>query len=123
MQYDPKLKKAMAEIVQVLEKYDIAASIVLSSPNFCEHFMRVDPSYSCASLDGPKLQFKGRKIHYPDEKVREEKINKTVNMFAILAEGTARHADALLDISEKIDEIFEAQHKMDSDTNPEQQNN
>ena len=49
MQYSPKLKKAMEEIAAVIKKHDIAGVVVLHTPNYSEHKMFLQPSYSCVS--------------------------------------------------------------------------
>lgn len=83
MKFDPKLKKAMAEIMSVLEKYDINGSIVLHSPGFGEHFMKVDASYSCAKIEqtinGPAIRIKAKK-----EEIK--RIEDTVNSIMIMNE-------------------------------------
>lgn len=46
MQYSPKLKKAMAEIKAIADKYDIAAIVCLHTPGHGEYLLKVDPLYS-----------------------------------------------------------------------------
>lgn len=50
MQYSPKLKNAMEEIKLIIDKYDIAACVVLHTPGFSEFLNKIDPSYSCAKI-------------------------------------------------------------------------
>ena len=51
MEYSPKLKVAMEEIKEILNKHDIAGHVVLHTPGHGEYFTKVDPSYSCAFFD------------------------------------------------------------------------
>jgi hypothetical protein len=71
MQYSPKLKKAMEEIKAVLNKHDIAASVILHTPGFTEYLNHVDTSYSCVTIEGNKLriQTKGRSHQHKTDSV------------------------------------------------------
>ena len=44
MQYSPKLKRVLAEIKAILDKEDIAGSIVLHTPGFGEFLLKIDTS-------------------------------------------------------------------------------
>jgi hypothetical protein len=46
MNYSPKLKTAMEEIKAVVKKHDIAALVVLHTPEFSEYLFAIDPTYS-----------------------------------------------------------------------------
>jgi hypothetical protein len=50
MKYSPKLRTAMEEIKAVIKKHDIAGVVVLHTPGYGEHFIKIDPSYSCAKI-------------------------------------------------------------------------
>lgn len=41
MQYNPKLKKAADEIKLILQKYDIAANVILHTPGHSEYLYRL----------------------------------------------------------------------------------
>jgi hypothetical protein len=57
--YDPKLKEAMAEIVGVLKKHDIAGYISLVSPTHSEFCLHPTPSWSAAFWEEEgKLRFR-----------------------------------------------------------------
>lgn len=87
MQYDPKLKKAKEEILAVLDKYDIAGAVVLHSPGFGEHFMKIDPSYSCAFFDnspgvtGIRVRARLQEDFQGDALKRHKAAEDTANMF------------------------------------------
>lgn len=64
MQYSPKLKKAMEEIKRILKDHDIAASVVLHTPGHSEYYLRINPSYSCATLNKGELRVKAKLIRH-----------------------------------------------------------
>jgi len=98
MQYDPKLKKAKAEIEAVLDKYDIAGAVVLHSPGFGEHFMKIDPSYSCAFFDklpdGVAIRVRARlqEDFQGDALKRHKAAENTANLFDIFANLIGKQA-------------------------------
>src|SRR4051794_32984450 len=99
MQYSPKLKAAAEEIKQVLKKYDIAATCVLHTPGAIEYLFRVDPSYSCAKVEGPLLKLRA-KLHEDFKGDKKEQINTltdTADMLAGLGMMNDRFARQLED--------------------------
>lgn len=92
MQYSPKLKKAAEEIKQILEKYDIGAILVLHTPGNSEYVMKIDPSYSCAFIDGEMLRVRAKlqQDFKGDKTAWEKKITDTANMLSLLTD-TGQH--------------------------------
>jgi len=69
--YDPKLRKAMAEIKIILVKYDIGAFVTLESKMHSEFQLFIEPSWSLARFLIKKgipvgIHFKVRKAHPKD---------------------------------------------------------
>ena len=62
MQYSPKLKISISEIKAILEKHDIAGSIVLHTPGNSEYLMHINPTYSCAKLQDGGIRMNFEKI-------------------------------------------------------------
>jgi hypothetical protein len=83
MQYSPKLKNAMAEISEVLKKHDIAGMVILHEPGHAEFNLRIDPSYSCAKMNGNEMRVRAKlqEDFNGDKEAWTEKITDTVNMF------------------------------------------
>ena len=84
MQYSPKLKKAMAEITAVLEKYDIAGFIILTEPGFSEIHTKINPSWSSARVTGQgdnrRIEILGKKSHFKNVQERNKVLSDTCNM-------------------------------------------
>lgn len=83
MQYDPKLKKAMQEMQEILKKYNIAGTICLHSPGFREYITHINPSWSCLwwDMDGKAIRMKATKDQfYGDAQLRNTIINNSMNM-------------------------------------------
>lgn len=47
---DPVLKQAMAEILSIINKYDIGGSVILQSKTHSEYSIEISPSWSCMEL-------------------------------------------------------------------------
>ncbi len=111
MQYSPKLKKAAEEIKQILNKYDIAANVVLHTPNYSEYLLHITPTYSCAWHENDMVRFRARKEDYNgNEIIRNQKIVDTSNMLRMLSDTSGRNALALLEVADQFDKKIGAEH-------------
>lgn len=122
MRYSPKLKKAMKEIERVLEKYDVAASVVLHTPGHTEYLTKIDPSYSCAKLENRQFLIKTKGLDISKEKKKKMVID-TANMLNGLATTTGLESLKLMKMSEIIDERVGTTHKDLGHTSQEELDN
>lgn len=125
MQYSPKLKKAMEEIKEILQKHDIAATVTLHTEGHAEYLNHITPSYSCAKMDEQtgRFELRARKIHYSNEAERQNKLMATANMLSLLSEVTAKNATYLTRASRLVDKILQAEHFDSGHSSHTQQNN
>lgn len=124
MQYSPKLKNAAEDIKAILNKYDIAASIVLHAPGFSEFLLEITPSYSCATLQHDHIHFKAKRSDYKDELKRQNDIRDTANMMYHLSRITGENAIQLLTVAKAFDELTGAEYDTDGNmTSHTTQNN
>jgi hypothetical protein len=87
---DPKLKEAMAEIMGVLKKHDIAGDIVLVSPTHAEFRTRIDPSWSGAFFeDSGAVRIRAKKADLGTQEAVNERLENTVHMFTSLRDISA----------------------------------
>lgn len=111
MQYSPKLKKAMEEIKAIIRKHDIGAMVILHAPGFSEYYMNISPSYSCAKHDGDTVRIKAKlKDFNGDKKAWQVKVTDTSNMLTHLGETGARTSMSILNVSEQLDKLIDAEH-------------
>lgn len=80
----PHIKMCAAELQAVLDRYDLAAVVVLHEPSQVTFFVKLDPSYSLAKMHGDKLKLNHPKpdLEHPD--AISPGPAHTVNMFANL---------------------------------------
>ncbi len=124
MQYNPKLKKAAEEMIQVLKKFDIAGNIVLHTPGHSEYILHITPSYSCAWLENDNIRFRARKQDYNrNAAIRDQKIADTLNMLRLLSDTAGKNALALMNVADQFDKITDAEHEDDQHTSHTTQNN
>ena len=129
MQYSPKLKRAMEQINKILKDNDIGGYVVIHSPEHgghSEYLFELTPKYSCVEWfpqkDGVKI--KGKLIHYNGNKdLRDKKLNATINMLHHLSTVTGQNSLNLMQISDKADKTWEAEHGGGGFTSEQQQNN
>lgn len=124
MQYSPKLKKAMEEMKEILRKHDIAGVVVLHTPGHSEYLNHLNPSYSCASINGEgNLDIKASSKHFSSDAERFNKIKDTSNMLHLLALPLSTCALNLMDASEKMDKTYPADHFGGGHSSHQSQNN
>lgn len=125
MQYSPKLKKAMNEILEILMKYDIAGTCVIHTPGHAEYLNHITPSYSCAQIDkaAGKFTLKASKIHFTNEAERLNKLRDTANMLVLLTEASLVNTEMLAAASETTDQFLGAKHGDSNHTTDTTQNN
>jgi len=129
MQYDPKLKKAKAEIEAVLVKYDIAGAVVLHSPGFGEHFMKINPSYSCAFFDnspgvtGIRVRARIQEDFQGVASKRHKAMEDTANMFDIFCDLVGKQALNCMDTMDMLRKHLDITTTRGRHTGNEEQNN
>lgn len=83
---DPKLKTAMREIMDILDRHDIAGQITLVSKTHSEFRFKLDPSWSVAKLVkqglGWAIRFRLTKQDIPDDDERTEIGGMTIHILA-----------------------------------------
>lgn len=123
MQYSPKLKKAMQEIKEILEKNDIAGFVVLHTPGFSEYMNHLSTSYSCAEIfpEGVRVRLKQAEVGKEKAKLLAE---GTFNMIDHLTDVILRHADMYMNCHKNLESAWEGR-SLDggSHTSHDQQNN
>jgi hypothetical protein len=111
MQYSPKLKRVMSDIKKMLDENDIAGIVVLSEYGFGEFLVKVNTQDSIANIQNNELRLKtSLKNCDGNKQLLEKKIIYTANMLSILSDITARIALTLIEASEKLDKISQANH-------------
>ncbi len=119
----------MAEIKEILDKHDIAGSIVIHTPGFGEHLVKIDPSYSCAFIDNTpgkeaiRVRTRLQEDYNGDSKKRNDAQRDTVNMFHILGTLAGQQSLHLLDTDDMLKKHFNPHHFGKGGSSTTQQNN
>lgn len=124
MQYSPKLKKAAAEINEILKKYDIAGVVLLHTPGHSEYLLKLDPSYSCANMNEKtgEVRLKATEAMYGKVK-RDKMLEDTTNMVVCLAHIASMEAMNLINLQKMLETKFEIITKSEGHTTHDTQNN
>jgi len=115
----------MEEIKAILSKHDIAGMVVLHTPGNSEYFLKINPSYSCAFIDGEMLRVRARiqKDFNGDKKAWEKKVSDTSNMLSLLTETSGYLALSVAEMSKLVDEKIDAEHSDGGHSSHTTQNN
>lgn len=125
MQYNPKLKKAIKEIHDVLNKYDIAGLVLLHTPGHGEFVLKINPSYSALKFeDQYRVRLKAKAEDFKDgEKGRDKALTDTSNMLQILYDMGSTNVNALYEMSSFVNNAVKATHGEGKITGDQEQNN
>ncbi|PIF33010.1 hypothetical protein CLU81_3580 [Flavobacterium sp. 9] len=108
---DTMLKVAAEEIKEILRKYNIAAAVSLHTPGHGEHFVHLNPTYSCAYIyNENEVRFYSKREQYNSLAEQLEKQTTTSNMLIILKQITAYNFTVLMQLSDSFDELTNAEH-------------
>ncbi len=104
--YDPKLREAMAEIGQVLIKYDCMASVILASPTHSEYLFVPDAAWSVAKWEGDgenrKLRFRSKLVDFPSKEAQHTATEATVHGISSIQWLSAKMYIAMNDLIEDL---------------------
>lgn len=92
----PKMQMLTAELREVLGRYDVAAVVVLHEQGAVNYFMKLDPSYSLASLTPQgQMSLAPAPPNIMNPAVPSQPAHETVNLFRNLAAMTQRVLQSL----------------------------
>lgn len=124
MQYSPKLKKAIQEIKVILSREDIAGVIILHEPGFSEFLVKIDPTYSCAKIQDGQLKVKSKKEDFKENPaMRQRVVQNTSNMLNMLGTNGGHCILPIMEMSNKVDKLIEAEHGKGYFSSHKSQNN
>ncbi len=125
MQYSPKLKKAMQEIVKLLTRYDIGGVIAIHTPGFCEYGLHLNTSYSVAKIKGDEVRIRAKiqEDYNGDVEKWKKDVANTLNMLELLGIVSGKLSLQLMEISDDIGQKVGARHDPDGHTSNVQQSN
>lgn len=128
MQYSPKLKMAMQEIKEVLNKHDIAGMIILADgTGFSEFVNKVEASWSGAFIQhtpqGTMVRLRIKQAEVGKEKAKEM-AERTFNMITHFAEMLGKHSLTYFELLDRLKQQWDTE---DTDrgriTGEQEQNN
>ncbi len=101
----------MAEISAIMNKYDIAGSVILHAPTGnAEVKLFLEPTYSCLTVNGDNVRLKSKANDYENKAAQESVLKATSNLVSMLAELNGGAALMLIELSETIDNEIGAVH-------------
>lgn len=106
------LKKARAEIEEILRKYDVAAHVVMHRPGWIERFWQIWPSYSILRGDFPAIRIRSKLADYSGD-AEKQKLDQahTAGMVSGLAMSMGQDAMQFIDLAAILDKTLGATHR------------
>jgi hypothetical protein len=75
--HDPRLKAAIAEIIAVIEKHDVAAIVAIAVPDQLEYIVHPQASWNCIEVNEHELRVNS--MRFPKEE-REARVKGTASI-------------------------------------------
>lgn len=109
---DPALMAAFAEIAQIVERYDLAASVCLVSEGYGKHALRCSASWNCIIEDCTegglaRIRIKSTRADTPDEQERQRLLVNAASTISALLNLNMQHNDILKMLFDKLEEDYE----------------
>lgn len=107
-----KLLRARGEIAEIIQRYDLAAFVVLHcAPNGSEVMIELSPSYSNVTLSEGVAHIKSKLEDYSgDRDAQLRDLTATANMASSLFEMMAHTAMLMGELSKQLDDMTGATH-------------
>ena len=102
-----KLRSAINEIRKITDKYDLAALVILHTPQQGEFFLKINPSYSCAHFVNNEQYIKIKNTHFKDKDKKKKVLEDTINMIDTLATCAANKSISLIDVYKNLESQFD----------------
>jgi hypothetical protein len=107
---NPRLRAALREIEETMQRHDVAGICILQVPTHCQFYVKVDPSHSLAYLNGKNFEVREPIIPGPDDvegtKAYKQKIANTLNMCVNLQIMCSNVLQALVESTMKVRQTF-----------------
>jgi hypothetical protein len=120
---DPVLKEAMAEIMGILKKHDIAGQVTLVSPTHTEFRYRIDPKWACTTVEAQgdgymAVRFRAKKSEIPDMKERHKIVERTMHMLLSIRDLSGKNFLMFDGLEKQLKPHIDFDHKPFSDFEP-----
>jgi hypothetical protein len=115
---DKRYRECMAEIVGVLQKYDMAGAITIVDKER-SIFRYQFPSWSCIILGEDQLRFRAKREDYPSLEAQEEAVTLSTHIILQIRDIAAQTFSLMERIHGALAEKFEIEHKPYKDFDPE----
>jgi hypothetical protein len=126
MSHDPKLKEAMAEIKNVLNKHDLAGQVTLVSKTHSEFYWKIDPTWSCAKPEPAEsgkvaIRFRATKKDIPDKEERRKLAELTLHLLCQIRDLNAQNFMVFDELLNQLGKVIDFEHKPYSGFEPHEE--
>jgi hypothetical protein len=117
--YSPHLKEIMAELIAVLNKYDVAAHVMLQENGFSEYLLSVDPTWSLLRIENNQIRLRSKLVEDfgGDKEAQKHASVCTANMIRQFADVLARDAKVFEELDNYLGQQWDITHTPGEYTN------
>lgn len=121
MNYDPKLKEAMAEIKAVLKKHDIAGALTLVSKSHSEYLYHF-PTWSAAQLTDEGIRIRIKSSDFADKQAADQALLDSLHVVLQIHDLNSQNLKVMDQLIKKIGEHVDIDHTPFFDHTPHRLN-
>ncbi len=118
MSDDKRYRECMAEIVGVLQKYDMAGAITVvdKKRSMFKYFF---PTWSCIILGEDQIRFRSKREDYPSTDAQHESVELSAHIIMQMRDVAAQTFGVMEKIGAMLEQRFDLTHKPFADFDPE----
>lgn len=117
---DKRYRECVAEIVSILEKYDMAGAVTVVDKERAM-FRYVFPTWSCMHIAGNELHFKSLRKDYPSGQAQRQAAELSAHIVAQIRDIAAQTFTIYNNMYKELDEKFGIEHEPFVDFDPERE--
>lgn len=109
MNYDPKLKEAMAEMKAVMKKHDIAGALALVSKTHSEYLYHF-PTWSAAQLTEDGIRFRAKSSEHQSKEAAQQALIESLHVILQIVDLSTKAVEDMGQLIKQIREVIEFDH-------------
>lgn len=117
---DKRYRECMAELVGVLQKYDMAGALTVVSKERAM-FRYVFPTWSCMQIKGSELRFRAKRADYPSAEAQRQAVELSTHIVLQMRDISLQTLAMCDQLAQTLEEKFDITHKPYADFDPERE--
>lgn len=120
MNDEKRYRECVAEITDVLQRYDMAGAITVVHKQG-SMFKYMFPSWSCIRFEGSQLRFRAHHSEYPSQEAQRQAVELSTHIVLQIRDIAAQTFGMFDNVAKMLEEKFDIEHRPFHDFDPERE--